>query len=85
MYIKLDSFFIDRIEELTGRKYDKAGNYLKSEEIYSILEDLLDELEKTQDKFTEYIKKVDENYIEKKVDPYEFYGVSESDFVWENQ
>ena len=81
MYIKLDSFFIDRIEELTGHKYERAGNYLAAEKINSVLEDLVDELEKTQNKFAEYTKKVDEDYIQKKVDPYEFYGVSESDFV----
>ena len=81
MYIKLDSFFIDRLEEVTGLKYDKAGNYLPAEEVYKVLEDLVDELEKTQNKLIEYTKKVDEDYIEKKVDPYEFYGVSERDFV----
>ena len=81
MYIKLDTFLIDKIEEKTGHKYNKAGNYLAAADIPSMLENLLDQLEKVEDKFMEYTKEVDENYIQKKVDPYEFYGVSERDFV----
>lgn len=81
MYIKLDTFLIDLIEEKTGHKYERAGNYLKGEAVYSMIEDLLDQLEKVESAFIEYTKKVDESYIEKKVDPYLEYGVSERDFV----
>ena len=82
MYIKLDTFLLEKIEEKTGHIYERAGNYLDTEEIPFILDNLLDQLEKVETAFIEYTKEVDENYIEKKVDPYEFYGVSERDFVW---
>ena len=47
---------------------------------FEIIEELQDKYESLQEEFEDYKKDVDENYEQKPFNPYEEYGISESDF-----
>jgi hypothetical protein len=66
--------------EINMKKYNL--NSFKEKDIYSWEEiiNIIEELETKIYEQEEEIKNYEENYVQKKVDPYEEYGVSERDF-----
>ena len=76
-YAVFNKEIIDNVNKITGTKYDVVISAKKFE---AMLEDLIDKYEGVVTKFEEYAKKVDEEYTQKNIDPYEFYGVSPQDF-----
>jgi phage host-nuclease inhibitor protein Gam len=83
MYYKLegDNFkTIKRAEEATCTDYDLLGNFIPVENMITIIEDLLLEIDRLEEKMKDTQNDIENNYELKNVNPYEEYGVSEKDF-----
>jgi hypothetical protein len=80
MNIVFDKELIKMAEEITGSDYKADGYIIDKDSLEFMVEELIYRYNQLEDKFFEYVKEVDENYIEKKVDPYLEYGVSPQDF-----
>jgi hypothetical protein len=77
----IDKDLVKQASLITGHKYDVIdGVIITSDAVEFMIEQLIDRYNQLEEKFFEYAKDVEENYVEKKVDPYLEYGVSESDF-----
>lgn len=62
MYLELDDKLKNKIENITNIDYDFKGNFLPSEKIISIFEDLICEIESLNEKFEDFKKDVEYNY-----------------------
>ena len=79
MYIKLDSDLYKKIQEITYTDYNALGEFIPSESIEPMLEDLLLEVSRLEEKIEDIERDRDDNYK-----PYtneELYGVSDKDFI----
>lgn len=84
MYYKLDAndfVTIKKAEKLTCTDYDRIGNFIPAENFISMVDDLLTEIEKIQEKVKVLENDIENNYQLKRIDPYEEYGVSERNFI----
>lgn len=81
MYLEIDEDLKTKLEKITGTDYDFKGNYLLSENITTVFEDLISEIDRLEEKNSDMQKEIEENYEPKKIDPYEEYGISEKDFI----
>lgn len=79
-YVKIDKKVLEKIEEITNSNYNAEDVYLTTESLISIIDDLLVELDEVQEKLNNLEENID-TYVYDKTHPYEFYGVSERDFV----
>lgn len=79
MYLKISDDLKERIEKTTGNDYDFIGNYLPSEKIETVIEDLLCEIHRLEEKYNDFEKEVEDNY--KPYTKEEMYGVSDRDFI----
>ncbi len=79
-YVKIEKKVLDKIEEITNTDYNAEDIYLTTESLISIIDDLLVELEKLQEKLNDLEENIDA-YCYDKTHPYQFYGMSERDFV----
>lgn len=80
MYLEIDEDLKTKIEKITITDYDFKGNYLPSESIVSIFEDLICEINRLEEKYKDLEQDIEENYELKSFNPYEEYGISERDF-----
>lgn len=83
MYIKLNEeerTMLNKVQEATWTSYEIEGNYIKADNLLVALEDLITTYEALEEQYDDLKRDLEENYEEKNVDPYEFYGVSRSDF-----
>ena len=62
MYLELDDKLKSKIENITNIDYEFKGNFLPSEKIISIFEDLICEIESLNEKFEDFKKDVEYNY-----------------------
>ena len=62
MYLELDDKLKNKIENITNVDYEFKGNFLPSEKIISIFEDLICEIESLNEKFEDFKKDVEYNY-----------------------
>lgn len=84
MYYKLnngDMKVYNQVVEHTCTDYDLTGNFLPVENMFSMVEDLLNEIHNLEEKLIDITQEVEENYELKKTDLYQEYGVSERDFM----
>ena len=81
MYLKMEEEKIKEIEELTMTDYDAKLGYIHSDNLESMIDDLLYEIHNLQDKVRDLENDIENNYEAKKFDPYEEYGVSRKDFI----
>ena len=56
MYLELDDKLKNKIENITNVDYEFKGNFLPSEKIISIFEDLICEIESLNEKFEDFIE-----------------------------
>lgn len=82
----------EKIEKYTKSKYngifkddgwlnDEEPSYLISDEAnLNMIEDLIYEIEHWKEQYEDLKQEIEENYQQKPFNPYEEYGISESDF-----
>lgn len=83
MYYKLEGKELDTINKvstLTYTDYEVLGNFVPVDSMYSMIEDLLDEIEHLKERYKDLERDIEENYDLKPFNPYVEYGVSEKDF-----
>lgn len=80
MYIKLNEDLYKKIKGITCTEYDATGDFIPSESIEPMLEDLICEIERLEEKYEDLERELNENYELKNVNLYVEYGVSERDF-----
>lgn len=83
MYYKLDRDeleFINKAEKLTCTDYELLGDFIPVESMIGVIEDLLLEIDRLEEKIEDLEQNIENNYELKNVNPYEEYGVSERDF-----
>lgn len=79
MYLEIEEELKTKIENTTGIDYDFKGNFLPSESITSIFEDLISEIDRLEEKYSDLEKDVEDNY--KPISVAEQYGISDRDFI----
>lgn len=64
-------------------KWYDAENFegnIDSEDLLTIIEDLITEYHKKEEELEDLKQDLEDNYEPKRIDPYDYYGVSRSDF-----
>ena len=82
MYYRLESDEFEKIKEaekITCTDYDIIGNLIPAENLMSIVEDLLVEIDTLNERYEDLEKTVEENY--RPFTQKEIYGVSDRDFL----
>jgi len=78
MYIKLNEDLYNKIKNITFTDYEALGDFIPSESIEPMLEDLLLEIDRLQEKYEDLERDLQDNY--RAITPAEMYGVSDKDF-----
>ncbi len=78
MYIKLNEDLYNKIKDITFTDYEAIGDFIPSESIEPMLEDLLLEIDQLQEKYDDLERDLQDNY--RAITPAEMYGVSDKDF-----
>lgn len=79
MYLEIDKELKTKIENITGVDYEFKDNFLPSENIVSIFEDLIYEIDRLEEKYEDLEKDLEENY--RPIPVSEQYGISDRDFI----
>ena len=79
MYLEIDKELKTKIENITGVDYEFKDNFLPSENIVSIFEDLIYEIDRLEEKYEDLEKDLEENY--RPIPVSELYGISDRDFI----
>lgn len=72
---------IEQVSEMTLTDYEVTGKFVPVSSLMNVIEDLLVELHKEQEKITDLENDINNYYEIKNVNEYEEYGVSEKDFI----
>lgn len=80
MNIVFDKELIKMAEEITGSNYEADGYIIEKDHLEFLVEELIYSYKALEEKFSDYVREVDEFYKPIDTDPYEFYGVSPQDF-----
>lgn len=78
-YVKIDKRVLEEIEEITNTNYNAEDVYLTTESMIMIIDDLLVELDKLQDKLSNLENDLNDNY--RPIPVAEQIGISEKDFI----
>lgn len=70
---------VKKVEEITFGDYRRDGKYIPVEELFSMIEDLLIELDRAEEKYNDLEEQLRENY--RPIPVAEQYGISERDFI----
>ncbi len=70
MYLEIDEKLKDKIEKITITDYDFKGNFLPSESITSIFEDLIYEINRLEKKYEDLEQDMEDNYIKRPMSDY---------------
>ena len=62
MYIKLNEDLYKKIKEITFTDYDAIGDFIPSESIEQMLEDLLLEIGRLEEKYEDLERNLEDNY-----------------------
>lgn len=84
MYYLLDDSELKRVKEVeavTGTDAEITGKFIKVEILVALLSDLLCEYNHIDEKVDDLECELRDNYIRKREDEYEEYGVSRNDFI----
>lgn len=80
MYMKIDEEKLKQIQGITCTDYEAKLGYLPVESLNDIIDDLLLEIHRLEEKIEDMEQDIENNYELKNVNPYEEYGISERDF-----
>lgn len=75
---------MQEVSDITLTDYEVMGKTIPVEKLMAAIEDLLVELHREQEKVADLESDIDNYYELKKTDPYEEYGLKESDFYENN-
>ena len=78
MYIQLNEELYKKIQSITMVDYEAKGDFIPSESIEPMLEDLICEIDRLQEKYEDLEQDLQDNY--RAITPAEMYGVSDKDF-----
>ena len=78
MYLEIDKELKTKIENITGVDYEFKDNFLPSENIVSIFEDLIYEIDRLEEKYEDLEKNLEENY--RPIPVSEQYGIRDREF-----
>lgn len=70
MYLEIDEKLKDKIEKITSTDYDFKDNFLPSESIKSIFEDLIYEIDRLEEKYEDLEQDMEDNYIKRPMSDY---------------
>lgn len=70
MYLEIDKELKTKIENITGVDYEFKDNFLPSENIVSIFEDLIYEIDRLEEKYEDLEKDLEDNYIHRPMSDY---------------
>lgn len=70
MYLEIDEKLKDKIEKITITDYDFKGNFLPSESITSIFDDLIYEINRLEKKYEDLEQDMEDNYIKRPMSDY---------------
>lgn len=62
MYLELSDYLLEKIEKNLGIDYELKGNFMPSEKVFSLLEDLLCEIESKQETIDDLKQNIEDNY-----------------------
>lgn len=79
MYLEIDEDLKTKIEKITGIDYDFKGNYLPSESITLIFEDLISEIDRLEEKYSDLEQDLEDNY--RPIPVSEQVGISDKNFI----
>lgn len=79
MYLEIEEELKTKIKNITGIDYDFKGNFLPSESITSIFEDLISEIDKLEEKYSDLKQDLEDNY--RPISVSEQVGISDRDFI----
>lgn len=79
MYIKLNEDLYNKIKNITFTDYEALGDFILSESIEPMLEDLLLEIDRLQEKYNDLEQNINDNY--RAITPAEMYGITDKDFI----
>lgn len=74
-----DIKIIEKAEKIVGY-LERNGNYVNLDDLIGIIDNLVYEANRLEEKVEDLNKDIEDNYEPRKFDPYEEYGVSESMF-----
>ena len=83
MYYKLDEYDIKTLKEVEKKlntKFENNNNLISVEELLCIIEDLMGEIDHWKDEYEDLSTYADEYCIDT-YNPYDEYGISQSDFI----
>ncbi len=72
---------IKEVEEITMTDAEVVGKFIKVDNLYALLSDLLCEYNHKVEEYEDLESNLSEHYTLKHVDEYEEYGVSVNDFI----
>lgn len=72
---------IKEVEEITMTDAEVVGKFIKVDNLYALLSDLLCEYNHKVEEYEDLESNLNEHYTLKHVDEYEEYGVSVNDFI----
>lgn len=70
---------VKKVEKITLTDYKRDGMYVPVEELFFMIEDLLIELDKAEERYNDLEEQVRENY--RPIPVAELYGISDKDFI----
>ena len=86
--IKLKDYdvrLLDRVSKKLSSQIDinEIDNefYVKNDDLLSVIDELYDEVGHLEERIEDIEQDMQENYTPKKIDEYDFYGVSRNDFI----
>lgn len=79
---------LKKVSDITLVDYDikwfdaeNIDGYIDSESLLSMIEDLIVEYNHKKEEIEDLHQDIEDNYEPKRIDPYDYYGVSRSDFL----
>ena len=71
---------LEKIADITGVDYELKGNLVPVDSLIYALKDMLYEYHNKEEELEDLHQDIEDNYEPKKIDPYDYYGVSRHDF-----
>lgn len=79
MYIKINQDLYKKIQKITITDYEAEGDFIPSDSIEPMLEDLLIEIDRLEEKIEDMKRDIEDNY--RPIPVAEQYGISDRDFI----